>query len=543
VSPNVDTEARRAGTALRSHFAELPAPPLRGSISHPQRRVVIAAAAVVLVALVTVAVTRPWNPSPTIGSSSSRPIEAGPAWQRIQLSSSGIGPNRDIATVVGWHGRFVVAGDVFVPNSTGATPTTAAIWSSPDGLSWTPAALTDATAAHHVGVLVALPDRLVAIGGGAVDGENFVWQSSNGHTWQLVARGADLFGGSVGGVSGATAGGPGLIAWGQGTTAGVLRPAVWTSRDGRRWDPVLKTRSADHDGTVDTLTRTDAGWLAQGIVLNPERPAVWTSTSLTTWTRVGDHPNITDTPNPAGVRIGPTVQLKNNLLAVQNSSGGHNTLVQSRDGGRSWSPAPGPNGTVLNLVRARGYLVATGARATGPTSPPAAWTSLDARTWTPMPDLGAPPGGVLNLAATNGSTLVAFSGAPELDDYYRWVIGRAANQPTLTPCPGSISVNQTTSPDGLPSATSHTDDLANVQQILRSASTRIHHDYHHVSALTIGPGGGYVWDRAPDGTVIVRHVTNYAIYVYLKAVHDCPTDGRLYGSYNGIELRFFTTRR
>jgi hypothetical protein len=292
---------------------------------------------------------------------------------------------------------------------------------------------------------------------------------------------------------------------------------------------------------VEGLTRTNSGWLALGIVLNPERPAAWTSTSLTTWTRLGDHPKITDTPNTAGVRIGPAVQFKNSLIAVQNSSGSRNGLVQSHDRGRSWSPAPGPDGPVLELRRAGRYLVAAGAHSTGSTSPPAVWTSLDARIWTPAPDLGAPPGGVLNIAATNGSTLVAFSGAPELDDYYRWVIGRASNQPTLTPCPGSISVNQTTSPDGLPSAASHTDDLANVEQILHSASARLHHDYRHVSALTIGPGGGYVWDRTPDGTVTVRHVTNYAIYVYLKATRDCPTDGRLNASYNGIELRFLTT--
>jgi hypothetical protein len=110
-------------------------------------------------------------------------------------------------------------------------------------------------------------------------------------------------------------------------------------------------------------------------------------------------------------------------------------------------------------------------------------------------------------------------------------------------CPGTLRPNENTGADGLPAASSQTDNLDRVIEVLRVDAPRIRRDYDGISALTIGPGGGYVWDRTPDGQVVTRHVANYAIHVYLQHRNDCPTSGYLYASYEGIELRFLYPRR
>ncbi len=87
----------------------------------------------------------------------------------------------------------------------------------------------------------------------------------------------------------------------------------------------------------------------------------------------------------------------------------------ARAGGR----APGTLFDVLTPVGSS--LVATGFD-TG--SRPGGFVTTDARTWTPMPDLGRPAGGRLDIAASRARTLVALGSAPELADFYVWHMRR-----------------------------------------------------------------------------------------------------------------------
>jgi hypothetical protein len=112
----------------------------------------------------------------------------------------------------------------------------------------------------------------------------------------------------------------------------------------------------------------------------------------------------------------------------------------------------------------------------------------------------------------------------------------------LVPCPGTIQVGATTSPDALPAASSGTDDFAHVDEVLRASAARIRRDYRNVSWIGIGPGGGRVWDRAEDGSVSVHEVTDFAIRVGLDRVADCPSGGALHVSYDGVPLYFGVLR-
>jgi hypothetical protein len=90
--------------------------------------------------------------------------------------------------------------------------------------------------------------------------------------------------------------------------------------------------------------------------------------------------------------------------------------------GISWShPATpeSPAGTVFDqLIPVGHYLVATGFDTD---SRPGGWVTTDGSDWTPMPSLGRPPGGRLDIATGDGNALVAVSSSG-LDDLYRWQI-------------------------------------------------------------------------------------------------------------------------
>ncbi len=76
----------------------------------------------------------------------------------------------------------------------------------------------------------------------------------------------------------------------------------------------------------------------------------------------------------------------------------------------------GPSGSTFDrLTGVARHLVATGFTTR---SRPGAWISEDGKDWTPM-RLVRPPGGRLDLTATNRDVLVAFNSGG-LCDFYRW---------------------------------------------------------------------------------------------------------------------------
>ena len=210
----------------------------------------------------------------------------------------------------------------------------AAVWTSPDGISWSRVATTTPCSDGDRRIQRHLPDdrgdnrgsrsrcnRSTRRGIGPRGGNQrrfpsvgAVWTSIDGSTWSHVPHDPAVFGrwprtsaqsGESGRVLAAslrdiTPGGPGLVVVGDiypggfGTGTG----AVWASPDGIRW-----TRTAEIEAMwIQAVTEGGPGLVAVGAAdgdcCDPGtlNAAVWTSPDGTTWSRVPSQPDVLDGP-------------------------------------------------------------------------------------------------------------------------------------------------------------------------------------------------------------------------------------------------------
>jgi hypothetical protein len=234
---------------------------------------------------------------------------------------------------VGWEGS---AGDV-----------DAAIWTSPDGISWS-------RVPHHEAVFgggglrwvsdvtVGGPG-LVAVGWeGRDDQDAVVWTSPDGISWSRVPHDEAVLGGrGVQGMSAVTVGGPGLVAVGWEGPSGDPDAAVWTSPDGISWsrvphhEAVFGGRGSQGMGSV---TVGGPGLVAVGS--DELDAAVWTSPDGISWSRL---------PHDETVLGGGRLQWMSDvtvrdagLVAVgwDASSGVSDAAVWTSPHGISWSRVP-----------------------------------------------------------------------------------------------------------------------------------------------------------------------------------------------------------
>jgi hypothetical protein len=278
----------------------------------------------------------------------------------------------------------------------------AAVWTSPDGLTWSRVHDDEAVFGgpgeqRMVSVTVAGPG-LVAVGFDrpAVDGEGnaAVWTSPDGHTWTRVPHDEAVFGGpSRQMMLSVTAGGPGLVAVGSdgpfvdrdepGVRINELAAdaAVWTSPDGFTWTRVPHDESVFGGPGEQRMFSATAG--GPGVVavggecdqqLDGSRcsdAAVWTSPDGFTWSRVPD---------------------VDAIFSTSGAEGDWNEVMLSVTAG-----GPGLVAVGFDLVTDCGF-------------DSAVWTSPDGLTWSRVPDERGCSGGVYDrmLSVTVGpSGLVA----------------------------------------------------------------------------------------------------------------------------------------
>jgi hypothetical protein len=174
----------------------------------------------------------------------------------------------------------------------------AAVWTSSDGIAWS-------RVPHDQSVFGGDGDRamwsvtaggpgLVAVGEGGSRGDRFaaVWTSPDGITWSRVPHDQSVFGG--GGfqeMTHLTAGGPGLVAVGDDRSGTDVDAAVWTSPDGIAWSRVPHDQSVfggDGNQFILGVTSNGSGLVAVGEdrLDGDSDAAVWTSPDGTTWSRV-----------------------------------------------------------------------------------------------------------------------------------------------------------------------------------------------------------------------------------------------------------------
>ena len=271
----------------------------------------------------------------------------------------------------------------------------AAVWTSPDGRSWTRVPHQAALADGDMHGIVAGGPGLVAVGQDWSGPTHVaaVWTSSDGATWFRVSHDDALFGSSGDEQStmrAVTAGGPGLVAVGSLVPTGrsdARAAVVWTSVDGLNWTRV------PHDESVlgDLSGMNGVGVGGPGLVA-VGGSTVWTSPDGLAWSRTYE----IDSGYMSAITPGGP-----GLVAV--GTDGDAAAVWTSRGGTSWTRVPhddavfsGPQSQSMNSVIAGpGGLVAVGSDYTilldpehrpGLAAPVAAvWTSPDGMSWSRVP--------------------------------------------------------------------------------------------------------------------------------------------------------------
>jgi len=320
----------------------------------------------------------------------------------------------------------------------------AAVWTSPDGITWTRVPHDEAVFGgpnwEYMWAVAVGGPGLVAVGvdsPGGTDRDAAVWTSPDGVTWARVPDDEAVFGGRRQQVMEAVvAGGPGLVAVGYDEGAGdredgggwAKDAAVWTSPDGITWTRVPHDEAvfggpnsqrmngivAGGPGLVAVgYDNSAAGWAGAN-----SNAAVWTSPDGLTWTRVpdsevfGDYRWQTMTAVAAG---GP------GLVAVgyDGIATNHDAAVWTSPDGVIWARVPhdeavfgGPEAQAMNAVVAAGPgLVAVGYAGVVNDPDTAVWTSPDGATWTRVPHDAGVFGGLdsewMNGLVAGGPGLVA----------------------------------------------------------------------------------------------------------------------------------------
>lgn len=319
----------------------------------------------------------------------------------------------------------------------------AAVWTSPDGLTWSRAPHDDdvfgGPGSQEVSSVTAGGPGLVAVGHRFDEPDRpgvypAVWTSVDGISWMRVADDGPAF--SEGGsMSSVTRGGPGLVAVGTDSWSA----AVWTSGDGINWsrvphDPVVfgvgiaagdtgqQTTMSDvtvgGPGLVAVGSASSGAWSesSDGINWTHEPGAasavVWTSLDGVTWTRTPDDPAVFGgeghhrmsavTPGGPGlVAVGSY-----ELFTVESDTA--DGLVSSSDRAVVWTSPDGitwmriPHDEVVFGGEAMSGVVSNGPDIVAVGG--GAWTSLNGVTWRREP---TPPGSGLRDITTGGPGLVA----------------------------------------------------------------------------------------------------------------------------------------
>jgi hypothetical protein len=254
----------------------------------------------------------------------------------------------------GWVTSVVVGGPgVVAVGATSEWPfTDAAVWTSPDGRTWSRVVAgagvfgDDSESGDVEGSQIILDVGagrvgIVAVGadGKAGDYDAAVWVSVNGEEWERVPHDEAIFGGSGSQVANAVVHFEDAVVV-VGESAGKAQ--AWISYDGREWARASFVGAPGDDETELTAMSDVAFWegglVAVGSAGSGSGPAVWLSGDGITWNRLPEY----EGAGSSGVEDGETVD-------------GPMTLVAAREAG----------------------LVAIGKSTAGPT----VWTSVDGFEW------------------------------------------------------------------------------------------------------------------------------------------------------------------
>lgn len=348
-------------------------------------------------------------------------------WTEVTATPAAFGVPRATATPV----RLLTTGSSLVlvaqvdqpGQALGSETTSAAVFTSPDGRTWTPAT-TDAFADADVADAATTSTGLVAVGAdapvtstlGAGPPGARAWTSPDGRAWSASpaggAPGASVFGGGSQGTEGAAAVtrlGSTVVAVGA-AAGGPNSPAdqgvAWTSPDGRTWtaasplDP-QPTLAVEQPAGVCAGSQTVAA-VGSAVGAGPGTQAVaWSSTDGTKW----QPSTVSPTPDPAAYEsMTSCISAGNGFIglgATQSSTGTEDPAIwYSSYSGTQWTrqtvaPFTGTGlGPIQDLAVGGTTWLAVSGNGTPTTAPGGnlgLWRSTDAgSTWQRLDTTGAP---------------------------------------------------------------------------------------------------------------------------------------------------------
>jgi hypothetical protein len=346
--------------------------------------------------------------TPTISTTSS--TEATTTTVEVQVSAGGWARVPHDEALFGGAGdqwmRSVVAGGpglVGVGYDESGGDADAAVWTSPDGLTWTKVAheesLFGGAGDQMMNAVVAGGPGLVAVGldESVGDTDAAVWTSPDGLTWSRVPHDDAVFGGPEAQLMySAVAGDMGLVVVGLDASGGDGDGAVWTSLDGLTWSRVPHNEQAlggsDHQ-IMNHVALGGPGLVAVGTdsPSGPANAAVWYSPDGLVWTRVPHDEQVFGGPDRQAITsvaeggpglVGIGYDLADFESVVWTSPDG---LTWTRMGQDDLSGGPGPMDLWSVVVAGGPGLVAIGYSLSGNDSDAAVWTSPDGLTWTREP--------------------------------------------------------------------------------------------------------------------------------------------------------------
>lgn len=220
----------------------------------------------------------------------------GMTWERVgSVEVLGGDGNQDIEAITMFDGRLFAAG------STGqAREEDAAMWTSDDGVAWARVSAESfvAPGAQQILDITASPGRaLVAVGFTRADGDRngALWRSSDGATWERVMTESVVGEGDQNLVSVAAGEGVFVVAGFDERTGESV--TIWRSDDGLAWadvDGANRPFSGHFVQSMNGLNATPYGFIALGCDLTDDREdaALWFSQDGTTWVKQLDVDNV-----------------------------------------------------------------------------------------------------------------------------------------------------------------------------------------------------------------------------------------------------------
>ncbi len=305
----------------------------------------------------------------------------------------------------------------------GTGPLGAAIWISPDGVTWD---RVPDNRSFHGAIMYSVangPAGLVAVGSEAAwsgDPRGAAWTSTDGVTWSKAPR----IPGAAWQLTDVVAWRSGYVAVGPADEAPPIR-AIWTSPDGRRWVPADIDLPPRADPEAPALELVAVAATANRLIaLEAEGGGILTSTDGQHWSQIPDKGAFGSAPGLGDVAATP------HGFVVVGSDAGRPAAWNSADG-LEWTEAPassaftpggnGEYGMHAIAVDLDG-IVGVGESPGGDAL--AVWTSNDGVTWQRSDQAPVEPAaiGMFSVVgvASLGSGIVAVGTVTNLDDLGGW---------------------------------------------------------------------------------------------------------------------------